>query len=636
MKGHNINYLKEKLQKYNYVSFDLFDTLIFRTVSEPCRIFDMVAELINDDTCKDFKKERVNAERKARISRKGDEVDLEYIYSFLNYKYEIKQKLMGLEKECEISNCVPNKPMVDLVNKCYNDGKKLIITTDMYLDRLTLNAILTKVGVKYHKLFISSEEGVTKRSGKLFRIVLNKLGINPHEIVHIGDDPHNDIEMAQIHGIDCCLRFCNKRKDKLYKLKGRDIITDHLVSLVQEKSRVVNNDNFPFFRIGYSVLGPLLVDFCQWLHEKKEELQIEKLLFVAREGYLIKQCYEILYPGETTSYLYLNKNLLRLPLLSIATDEEKVSTFVLSIPEHVKYNWNEICKFLLIDNSNILKTIGVNPNDVILYKDIKAGKYDETLKRMIDAQRGIINTQKDYLDKYIVQNGLNRGSIGLVNNSINGSGQKLLTSYFVNANKTYCFYGLQFVKSRRCNQLLGENALGWINESKMPSHKLFDFSLGCFVLEHLMFEPKGTAVSFIEDFIDICVMCECQRKEQLNNNVVELIQKYAKEFAIDYYSNVNIKLKYVGLKSFFKLLLTPQKDDAEIIGNLYNDDYEGDTLLSDTSIKLPRMYPIVKGDVNKILWLQGYIKNRNMNQVYLYLVNLKNEMSFYLKKKYLF
>ena len=129
---------------------------------------------------------------------------------------------------------------------------------------------------------------------------------------------------------------------------------------------------------------------------------------------------------------------------------------------------------------------------------------------------------------------------------------------------------------------------------------------------------------------------EKQRKEQLNNNVVESVQKYAKEFAADYSNNVNINLKYNGAKLFLKLLLSPKKNDANIIGNLYNDDYEGDALLSDTSINLPRLYPLVKGDVDKILWLQGYIKNRNMNRVYLYLVNLKNEMSFYFKKRHLF
>ena len=56
-----------------------------------------------------------------------------------------------------------------------------------------------------------------------------------------------------------------------------------------------------------------MVDFCQWLHQMKEKKHLNKLFFVAREGYLIQKVYATLYPEETDSLVYvrLNKNLLR-------------------------------------------------------------------------------------------------------------------------------------------------------------------------------------------------------------------------------------------------------------------------------------------------------------------------------------
>lgn len=633
MEDCSIDYLKNIIQKYKYISFDLFDTLLFRTVSEPCLIFDLMVKLLNDDMYKDFRKKRIEAEKKARIQNKDSEVNLGIIYSFLNYSQEVKSKLMSLEKQCEISNCVPNNLMVDMANWCFDEGKQVLITTDMYLDRQTIEAILSRIGVKYQKLFISSEEGATKRSGKLFKIVLRKLNISPKEMVHIGDDSHNDIDMAKANGIDCYLRLCYTRKGVFYKQKAQDVISDHLLTLTQEKSRNIIDENIAPFRIGYSVLGPFLVDFCQWVHAQKENNKIEKLMFIAREGYLIKQCYDIMYPGETTLYLYLNKNLLRLPLLSVASEKEKLLSFISSIPEHNIFKWSEICRFLLLDDLDVIRNIGIDVNEELSLKDIRTGKYDDKLRKLINIQKEKIDSQRTLLNKYIIQNGLDSCNAGLVNNSINGTGQSLLESFLESAGYSSVIYGLQFVKSKRCSQVLAEKSHGWINDSKLPSYALYDYTLGCFVLEHLMFESKGTAFSFVEGEGHICVKCEQQRKERLNNNVINKIQKYALEFARDYHMNIDAKLDYVGANNFLHFLLNPIKEDALIIGNLYNDDYEGDKLLSDTSISLPLLYPLVKGDIDDILWKQGYFRNKNVPLLFLYLYNLKNKISYYVFKR---
>ena len=71
----------------------------------------------------------------------------------------------------------------------------------MYLPRRVLDTILAKIGVDYDYLYISGEEGVTKRTSELFAVVLRKLNIKPTQLIHIGDDLNNDINMPQIENL---------------------------------------------------------------------------------------------------------------------------------------------------------------------------------------------------------------------------------------------------------------------------------------------------------------------------------------------------------------------------------------------------------------------------------------------------
>lgn len=81
----------------------------------------------------------------------------------------------------------------------------------MYLSRNVIQSILVKIGVDYDFLFISGEENVTKRTGKLFSNVLKKLKIDSPQIVHIGDDSNNDIAMPKVYGIVSLERIMNEK-----------------------------------------------------------------------------------------------------------------------------------------------------------------------------------------------------------------------------------------------------------------------------------------------------------------------------------------------------------------------------------------------------------------------------------------
>ena len=101
-------------------------------------------------------------------------------------------------------------------------------------------------------------------------------------------------------------------------------------------------------------MGPVMFEFCTWLHRVKQECGIEKLIFVAREGYFIKQCYDLMF-NDDTSYIYLNRNLLRLPLLSL---DNAIESFLNYLPECNQFSWKEIFTMLhVIDHKDTTQFI---------------------------------------------------------------------------------------------------------------------------------------------------------------------------------------------------------------------------------------------------------------------------------------
>ena len=79
------------ITKYEYVSFDLYDTLIFRTVEVPQDVFRIIPILFNERNEekineREFYINRIYAERVARSNREKEDVNLDEIYRYLEYQ----------------------------------------------------------------------------------------------------------------------------------------------------------------------------------------------------------------------------------------------------------------------------------------------------------------------------------------------------------------------------------------------------------------------------------------------------------------------------------------------------------------------------------------------------------------------
>ena len=603
---NQIEKMWEKIYDFEYVSFDIFDTLLFRTVLSPEDVFDIVQYRYNekhDNKIRNFKETRTRYEIKLRDSDKNREITLEKIYNSLPYTEEIKKELCYLEKNTEINNCIPNMPMLELMQKCSEYNKKIIIVSDMYLDRDTIEKMLRKIGITCrYRLFLSSEEGVTKKSGRLFPKVIDILGVKSSDIIHIGDNEYSDIKMAEKAGIKAETRLICTQDIDLYQRRNNTIKYNHLNAIFKNEYR---GEDVSEYRIGYTVVGPLLYAFCDWFHEQKTRNNYEKVFFVSREGYLIENIYKEMFPYDTTQYIYLNKNLLRFPLLNA---ECSMTNLINTLPMKDTYSIIELLNALGVGNNETYykKFSDVN---MISRKDILDGKYDAAFKEVFDDVKEELKKQNEYLLGYLKQEGFFEGRIFLVNNSINGNGQIMIQKILQKNNISVDISGVQFVKSRKCREALQDKCISWISDSNLSGRYTMKFNRYALLLEHFMFEPSGTAVRFDRD-IDgkYLVICASQQEESNNNALIQNIQANAIRFVHDYKRTVPLKLSLKTIKAFDNLFRKPKNQDINLLKNIYDVDYDGSNLL-----------------YLKMNWKQIQYKEEN-NLIRLFFQNLYEEM----------
>ncbi len=628
----------EKIKGYEYVSFDVFDTLIFRTVQEPSDIFLLVEEVISQKEnikIPTFHIKRKYAEYYAR-RKHNREVNLNEIYEEIDYCENLRNKLKSLEVECEIKNCVANRPMLDLLQACRNEGKKIIITTDMYLPRACFEQIFLKIGVQFDFLFISGEEKATKKDGILFQIVLEKMGISAGELVHIGDNKHSDINMPRKYGIMSVERVTKNNVIESYLLKkDLGIKRNHLERIFAEGFQNYEQ-NHERFRIGYTIYGPYLYTFCCWVHEQKLKYQFDKLLFLARDGYLIKLVYEIIFPEERDSidYISLNKNLMRLPSL---VGDNKRSNLLRSLPPREHFLWKELFIHIGIENTADIERLmkerfeDFDINVPLQNDKLSNGDYDDKLDFILTLQEPIIKEQAILLRQYLHQVGVIGNRVGLVNNSMKGSAQILLNQYAERNNLSLDLYGVQFTASSECRKRLGNRVLCFYSGDDFEIRKEL-FNYHCLEYEHALFEHVGTARKFVlsEDG-HVEILKDKSGKEELDFPAKDEIQKCAVAFSKDYMSHIGIDIVEIAKKRMENLFFMPTKEDALLIGGFWDKDVEGTRQLLNFNYNKVTYSLLWKHKPLAMGWMSGSFSFHNKPRWFLFLYKIRVIGCCYLK-----
>ena len=338
------------------VSFDIFDTLVYRPFLNPTDLFSIVDKFFrqwtNNRTAMEFTKMRVDSEKltreiKAKTNPKSQEVTLDEIYETFGKRYrvddDLKEKLKKKEIEEEIRYCLVRHSAHELYELAKYLGKKVICTSDMYLPSDVLKKILDKNDYEeIDKIYVSAEYDITKAQGDLYNFVVKDNGLKPNEVIHIGDNYVSDFEHAKEANLNAY--HLPKASDVFFNKKYTNYLSaildsslpfwiDNANSMcflgVRTMVAVVANMYFdnPYrsfndksdfnsdpYLIGYYCLGMYMFGLTKWMLDDMQKHDYNKIVFMARDGYLPIQCYKLLkrlykkQPKE--EYLYISRKAL--------------------------------------------------------------------------------------------------------------------------------------------------------------------------------------------------------------------------------------------------------------------------------------------------------------------------------------
>ena len=319
-------------------SFDIFDTLLTRLVSEPTEIFKICGDRavqfgwINF-AAETFREVRIQAEQRSRLFYEGGEVSLDEIYREMANTLEITtetiDKLKNLELEVETEYLIAVPRAYQLIEQARRSHPHILFLSDMYLPESFLEARLKQHGFwqEGDRLYVSSQWRKSKGKGDLFLKVLGDLQLNAKDVTHIGNSWTSDVTVPKSLGLNSIyFNDANPNRYELILQKYADA-TNGITSIwagISRYTRLTKDTKTPkesiIRDIAASVAAPILTAYTIWILQQAKAKQLARIYFLARDGEMLLQIAKELapkiYPELELRYLYVSRQALRMPGLT--------------------------------------------------------------------------------------------------------------------------------------------------------------------------------------------------------------------------------------------------------------------------------------------------------------------------------
>ena len=308
-------------------SYDIFDTILFRSVPKSTDIFRFmethpVVKSIWNKRSKRFSICRQRSEFWIR-RKKGPLISIEDIYHELQRCSHISNEemlqLMQIEYEIEQENSFLNPTILNEIKQRLQSKEEVIILSDMYWHENQLKDLLSSKDPLFEiiEIYVSCYCKAAKSSGKLHSYVRNQRNITG-EWVHIGDNKVSDGEVPRRLHITPVITSRPLKYD-FEREVGDQGYSALLTYGVIARSRV--NSTGRAFDLGASIAGPLVYQYVDWVLQEATRKNIQKLYFVLRDGYILKKVADVIVGKRNlsiqTEYIFGSRVAWRLPEVTL-------------------------------------------------------------------------------------------------------------------------------------------------------------------------------------------------------------------------------------------------------------------------------------------------------------------------------
>lgn len=300
-----------KLLQYDVISFDIFDTLLFRPFSSPKDLFLLLQSKNGINKFHDIRiRSELEARRRMEILKGTREVTIYDIY-------EIVSEQTGLDMDEAIRNeldiekefCYFNPFMKQVMHILKLCNKQVILVSDMYYPKAMLSELLKSKGISYYsEMFVSCDYKSNKTSGELYEYVLEKYP--GKKICHVGDNIKSDIDSAKKCGMSVLYypnvnlsgnkyRICTRAMCGLIGSAYSGLVNAYLLNGYNKFSKE--------YEFGFLYGGIYILGYMNWVHEFAKDKKIDKILFLSRDGMIYSRIFNLLFRDIENEYVYWSR-----------------------------------------------------------------------------------------------------------------------------------------------------------------------------------------------------------------------------------------------------------------------------------------------------------------------------------------
>ena len=329
----------ELLEAHPHVSVltvDFFDTLVTRSVAQPTHVFAVMEErLVASHGLKwdGFAVKRVTAERRARAALGADDehadVTIEEILVELSVEMNLsmteRTMLLHLEQDTEVELARPVAFGAELLQLATTRGLDTWIVSDNYMPSTHFVRMAAAAGVSLDasQVIVSCEHGAMKHDGSLWPVVLDRVGVTPDRVLHVGDLHDADGAIPARFGLHT---HVNDSMRRVHREPLNTCPTVLPLSRLEAMSRdqAATGDWDAIINLARGALALVVAGQVLDIERIARSREIAGVHFTSRDGFLARSVYSVLWEGDRSlpepGYLEVSRSITWRALLREVND----------------------------------------------------------------------------------------------------------------------------------------------------------------------------------------------------------------------------------------------------------------------------------------------------------------------------